>query len=308
MKAATFLVLALLNVAVVFAQLRKPAGRTTSGGEDVSRWVLPKGDGGRYASFDGLSLADVQVFSSVRGDAEIDALVSAWGHFFPRFHFVVSDPNLAVLASAAPRSGSTHTVVTTRSVNAGIRQSLAVKLWRYLVWACDAAAERNATTPEATRWMLRVDADTFVLLPRLMRVLAAHDADKPMILAYVWDGAPIGNGMGHRRWPSGGAGVAISHAGFARMCPHVYAASEARAKEILYDDVMLGVFATDGGVDLRHMQEVFWWKPPTEALGVNEKTVATLHDIDSTAVLKQLGAVVYDVFGLLGIDSPSEKT
>jgi len=256
--------------------------------------------------YNGLSTNDIQVFSSVRGSTEIDALTASWGKLFSHFHFIVSNKSLQSDAIATPRKfeydgacpNCSHTVVATRSVDAGIRQTLVVKLWHYLRWACNkAAAARNgsASTPEGTKWLLRVDSDTFVFVPRLLRFLSQFDPDKPQMLAYMWSGVPGGLKGPPIVWPSGGAGVAISQACFSKMCPRIMSATERSVTSLIYDDVMLGVFAARGGAVLEAHEDIFSWHPPSQSLR-QASTVAVLHDIDSSADLKQIGATIYDVF------------
>jgi len=166
-------------------------------------------------------------------------IVGGW--LFPHFHFVLSDPELPDMAVAYPRCAGrnevdsassdttttasaarntrNHMVVVTRSVDSGIHETLVVKSWLYLKWAFLRGGGNNktgtgATTPEGTKWILRVDADTFVIVLRLLRSLASFNPDEPLLIGSLQFGIPdkLRHHVLHHDifWPNGGAGIAIS--------------------------------------------------------------------------------------------------
>ena len=80
--------------------------------------------------------------------------------------------------------GRDYRVVVTNSKEAGIHETLLLKLYKYVLWSCQPDAEQrqqneqdaNATvgTPRGVDWVLRFDTDTVMFPARLSQYLATH--------------------------------------------------------------------------------------------------------------------------------------
>lgn len=264
-----------------------------------------------------VDLSRVQLWTCVRGEAEMRWVARGWAHLFPHINFITTDPAMRAHYREETRriDGRDYRVVVTNSKEAGIHETLLLKLYKYVLWSCQPDAEQrqqneqdaNATvgTPRGVDWVLRFDTDTVMFPARLSQYLATHDAGAATMTGHIFrNQQPKVRDRSFKirmTWPNGGAGVLYTRGAQARMCAALAAQFPPdEAVRYSWDDVILGRMAGLGGVAFVDDRTHFGWYPPGNKRYLNNRaamdSLVTTHNIDYVPDIQDLSILFNEVF------------
>ena len=252
-----------------------------------------------------VDLSRVQLWTCVRGDAEMAWVARGWAHLFPHVNFITTDPAMRTHYREETRrlGGRDYRVVVTNSKEAGIHETLLLKLYKYVLWSCGANATAGA--PAAVDWVLRFDTDTVMFPARLAHYLATHDARPATMTGHIFrNRQPKVRDRAFKirmTWPNGGAGVLYTRAAHERMCAVL--ATQFTPEDAVpfnWDDVILGRMAGLGNVTFVDDRDHFGWFPPGNKRYLNNRAkmdrLVTTHNIDYVPDIQDLSILYNEVF------------
>jgi hypothetical protein len=99
-------------------------------------------------------------------------------------------------------------------------------------------------------WVFMVDDDTFVNLPMLLSLVRQIPPSLPLVVGHMWDSPPWDNQLKGVAWPSGGAGMLFTKAGFHRLALNLF--EPVCDMRRCLNDVTIGLCATASKVTKIH--------------------------------------------------------
>jgi len=99
-------------------------------------------------------------------------------------------------------------------------------------------------------WVFMVDDDTFVNLPILLSLVRQIPPSLPLVVGHMWDSPPWDIQLKGVAWPSGGAGMLFTKAGFQRLALNLF--EPACDMRRCLNDVAIGLCATASKVTKIH--------------------------------------------------------
>jgi hypothetical protein len=242
----------------------------------------------RYCNHSYAELSDILIMVSTSPRSHVDALWRAWGrNLGPTGSLEFFTLNPHVPGKQDPKIAPTNfpgvMEVQFRGTETGILKSMSYKTKR----AFETCLERH---PDR-KWFIKTDDDTLVVIDELRHLLGRFNHSEPWYMGYV---SPAGT------WAdisyNSGSFYILSRKAVEMIQPVLRANKTTLDNSPPYEDVMMGRFCLQAGINPHSLGQLVYWSGPEFRAAANASQrylpFVAVHNIKNDAALIEMGGAV----------------